>query len=94
MSAKIQILWRPELNELLRENGLPAYRQKGKQFVRRILTDSIDPVLLNIQISGQLFERDYNTIEEEIERFRREQQMRRASAAGIPRAKKRRRKKR
>lgn len=94
MSAKIQILWRPELNELLRENGLPAYRQKGKQFVRRILTDSIDPVLLNRQISGQLFERDYNTIEEEIERFRREQQMRRASAAGIPRAKKRRRKKR
>ncbi len=92
MSSKIQILWRPELNELLRENGLPAYRQKGKQFVRQILTDSIDPELLNRQISGQLFERDYNTIDDQIESFREEQQKRRASKVGTQHSKKRRRK--
>ena len=79
MSSKIQILWRPELNKLLAENGLPAYRQKGKQFVRKVLADSIDPGLLNRQISAQLFERDYNTIGEQIESFREEQQKRRAS---------------
>ncbi len=92
MSSKIQILWRPELNRLLEENGLPAYRQKGKQFVRKILADSIAPERLHRQISEQLFERDYNTIEEEIENFREEQQKRRASKAGTLRAKKRRRK--
>ncbi len=94
MSSKIQILWRPELNELLEENGLPAYRQKSKQYVRKILADSIDPKLLNRQISDLLFERDYNTIEDQIESFRMEQQKRRASKATTPRAKKRRRKRR
>ncbi|MCR5676159.1 MAG: sce7726 family protein [Lachnospiraceae bacterium] len=90
MASKIQILWRPELNELLEQNGLPAYRQKGKQYVRKVLTDSIDPERLNRQISGQLFERDYNTIGEQIESFREEQQKRRASKTRSPRAKKRR----
>ncbi|MCR4762958.1 MAG: sce7726 family protein [Lachnospiraceae bacterium] len=92
MSFKIQILWRPELNKLLAENGLPVYRQKGKQFVRKVLADSIDPGLLNRQISAQLFERDYNTIGEQIESFREEQQKRRASKTGSPRTKKRRKK--
>ncbi len=92
MSSKIQILWRPELNELLEENGLPAYRQKSKQYVRKVLSDGIDPERLNIQISELLFERDYNTIEEQIESFREEQQKRRTSKAKPARTKKRRRK--
>ena len=72
ISLKIQILWRPELNMLLQQNGLPMYHQKSKQFVRRILAESIPPDVLNRQISEQLFERDYNTIEEQIETFREE----------------------
>ena len=72
MALKIQILWRPELNRLLEQNGLPMYRQKSEQFVRNILSESIDADILNRQISEQLFERDYNTIEEEIETFRKE----------------------
>ena len=31
---KISILWRPELNHILERTGLPAYRQKSKDFVQ------------------------------------------------------------
>ena len=72
MSLKIGILWRPELGQLLDINGLPAYKQKSKQYVRKVLTDRVEKDVLNRQISEVLFERDYNTIEEQIEEFRRE----------------------
>ncbi len=73
LSLKIQILWRPELNHLLQQNNLPMYKQKSKQFVRNILAMTIEESTLNRQISEQLFERDYNTIDEQIEVFREEQ---------------------
>ena len=72
MSLKIQILWRPELCHLLDRNSLPAYKQKSKQYVRKVLLDRVEKEVLNRQISEALFERDYNTIEEQIEEFRRE----------------------
>lgn len=68
---KISILWRPELVHIQELNQMPKYRQKSKDFV-------IDKILLKVpkddlyqQISEELFERDYNEIEEMIQAYRR-----------------------
>ena len=71
VEKKITILWRPELNRLLKMNGLPAYRQKRKAFVQKTLLERVPGELLWPQAMEELFERDYNTIREEIESYRR-----------------------
>ena len=67
---KITILWRPELNHLLERNRLPKYKEKSKQFVQEKLLEKVPADILWKQVSEELFERDYNTIEEEIEEYR------------------------
>ncbi|MCR4949848.1 MAG: sce7726 family protein [Solobacterium sp.] len=67
---KITILWRPELNHLLERNKLPKYKEKSKQFVQEKLLEKVPADILWKQVSEELFERDYNTIEEEIEEYR------------------------
>ena len=71
IALKLQILWRPELNRLLDLNCLPAYRQKSKAYIRKVLLDRVMPNTLNSQISEMLFERDYSTIEEQMESARK-----------------------
>ena len=88
MALKLQILWRPELNRLLEINCLSAYRTKSKAYVRKVLLDRVMPDTLNAQISEMLFERDYNTIEEQIEEYRQEHQKKTSS---VRRKRKRRR---
>ncbi|MBQ9550987.1 MAG: sce7726 family protein [Lachnospiraceae bacterium] len=68
---KINILWRPELAHIQELNGLPVYKQKSKAFVREKILLSVDKELLNKQISDELFERDYNTIAERINAYRK-----------------------
>lgn len=68
---KITILWRPELNRLLEVNGLPAYKQKSKAFVQKKLLERVLGELLWPQVMDELFERDYYTIGDEIEAYRR-----------------------
>ncbi len=67
---KLSILWRPELARILEKNRLPAYREKSKLFVQRKLLEKVPETLLWEQVCEELFERDYNTVEEEIRRFR------------------------
>ena len=67
---KITILWRRELNRLLERNGLPKYREKSKQFVREKLIERVPGEVLWPQAYEELFERDYTTIERELEDFR------------------------
>ena len=52
-------------------NGLPTYRQKSKAFVQKTLLERVLGELLWPQAMEELFERDYNTIREEIESYRR-----------------------
>lgn len=68
---KLGILWRPELAHIQELNGMPKYRQKSKDFV-------VDKILLKVpkealyqQISEELFERDYNEIQETIRKYRK-----------------------
>jgi hypothetical protein len=70
---KITILWRPELNRLLEQNALPAYKQKSKLFVQKKLLEKVPGDVLWPMAMEELFERDYNTIGEEIESYRREE---------------------
>ena len=62
---KITILWRMELNRLLAKNGLPKYAQKSKRFVQEKLLARVPSEILWPQVCEELFQRDYNTIEEE-----------------------------
>ena len=68
---KIGILWRPELNHILEKNGLPKYKEKSKRFVAGKILERVPSELLSRQISEELFERDYTTIQQEIEEYRR-----------------------
>lgn len=70
-SRKITFLWRTELNHLLAKNGLPKYQQKSKLFVQQKLLEKVPSNILWPQAYDELFERDYNTIEQEIEKYRR-----------------------
>ena len=66
---KITILWRPELNRILERNGLPGYKQKSKAFVQEKILEKVEN--LWPQVMDELFERDYNTIADEIEAYRK-----------------------
>ena len=67
---KISILWRPELVRIQEKNHLPGYREKSKAFVQRKLLEKVPRDRLWEQACEELFQRDYNTIGEEIEEFR------------------------
>ena len=68
---KIGILWRPELNHILEKNDMPKYREKSKRFVAGKILQKVPQDLLAKQISEELFERDYTTIQQEIEEYRK-----------------------
>ena len=74
---KITILWRPELSRLLEKNRLPRYKEKSKQFVQEKLLEKVPGDILWKQAYEELFERDYNTIGEEIENYRKSKKRKR-----------------
>lgn len=68
---KITILWRTELNRLLAQNRLPKYQNKSKLFVQEKLIGKVPKEVLWAQACEELFERDYNTIGQEIREYRK-----------------------
>ncbi len=68
---KISILWRPELARIQEQNRLPAYKGKSKAYVRKVILDRVPAQILWDQVSEELFERDYNTIAQEIRAYKR-----------------------
>ncbi len=71
MLHKIKLLWRPELAHIQKVNHLPAYKQKSKDFVRKKIIEKVPEDLLHKQISDELFERDYTTIQQQIDEFKK-----------------------
>lgn len=66
---KLSLLWRPELAALQQLYGMPKYAQKSKAFVRDKLLEwlekgKITEDSLRVQLSEQLFERDYTLFDE------------------------------
>ncbi len=75
---KLEFLWRPELVKIQEMHEMPRYKEKSKSFVvDKIATwveeGKIDEITLQGEICELLFERDYNTIFDEINRYRQEQ---------------------
>ena len=68
---KLGLLWRPELSHILEQNHLPGYRQKSKAFVVEKILEKVPGEKLKVQVCQELFERDYQMIEETICEYRR-----------------------
>ncbi len=67
----MQFLWRPELAHMQELDGLPKYRDKSKDFVIGKLLERVPWETLKGQISEELFERDYTTIDETIRTYKK-----------------------
>lgn len=68
---KMSLLWRPELVHIQELNQMPKYKEKSKQFVVEKILLKIPKEKLYLQISQELFERDYTKITEEIMAYRK-----------------------
>lgn len=90
MDKKIKLLWRTELAHIQAVNMLPAYKEKSKDFVRKRIVESVPEELLQKQVSEELFERDYTTIEDTIQEFRESRSVRKAGRKRIVSSRKRR----
>lgn len=62
---QLAILWKAELQNILKRHGLPCYKQKSKRFVREKLLEKIKWEELKREFCEELFERDYTLLEEE-----------------------------
>ena len=60
---KMSLLWKSEFSHILAENKMPKYAQKSKKFISEKLIDKVPEETLHIQISEELFERDYTIFE-------------------------------
>lgn len=70
MTKKLTLLWRPELAHIQEINQMPKYKEKSKQFVMEKILLKVPEELLQLQISEELFERDYNEIADIIQEYR------------------------
>ncbi len=71
MAKKLTLLWRPELAHIQEINQMPKYRKKSKDFVIEKILAAVPEETLCRQVSEELFERDYNEIEEKINAYRK-----------------------
>lgn len=68
---KIEILWRPELAHIQELNHMYAYKNKSKRFVADKIVETVPKDVLQVQLSQELFERDYTKIWDTIQEFRK-----------------------
>lgn len=80
LKDQLSILWRPELVQLQKTFGLPAYKEKSKMFVQTRVLEKIPPEDLRKEIIHLLFERDYTKIEQEISAFRKSRKKQRRTS--------------
>ncbi len=67
---KLSLLWRPELQHIVYRNLKHKYDRLSKKEVIKRITAQLTYDIIRKEISTELFERDYNTILEEINKFR------------------------
>jgi len=67
---KLSLLWRPELQRIVGRNLEHKYDYLSKKEVIKRISAQISYDCLRKEISTELFERDYNTVLDEINRFR------------------------
>ncbi len=64
LTNQMSLLWRREMAELQKANGLYKYPGKSKMFVKKYLMESLDSDILKEQMLKVLFERDYSIFDE------------------------------
>lgn len=67
---KMSLLWRPELAHMQELNRMAKYRQKSKDFVIEKLLEQVAEEELQEQLCEELFQRDYNTIGDQIAEYK------------------------
>lgn len=70
MKRKMSLLWRPELAHIQEIHGMPALKNLSKLHVRNRILEDVPEEILQEDISNELFERDYSTIQERIDDYR------------------------
>ncbi|MDD6351477.1 MAG: sce7726 family protein [Lachnospiraceae bacterium] len=70
MKRKMSLLWRPELAHIQELHGMPALKNLSKLHVRNRILEDVPEEALQADISNELFERDYSTIQEQIDEYR------------------------
>jgi hypothetical protein len=70
MKRKMSLLWRPELAHIQELHGMPALKNLSKLHVRNRILEDVPEEALQADISNELFERDYSTIQERIDEYR------------------------
>lgn len=68
---QLSFLWRPELLHLQEKYNLHKYPGKSKKFVQDYIFDSIDEESLKLEITNELFERDYQKMIEAINEYKK-----------------------
>lgn len=58
--SQLSLLWKLELKNLLIQNNLPLYAQKGKGYISNQICRSVAHEILGRQIAGELLHRDYS----------------------------------
>ena len=71
LADQLTLFWRPELVQIQKRFDLPAYREKSKAFVRKKILEKVPEPALKQMMTELLFERDYTSIREEINAYRR-----------------------
>lgn len=71
---KLSLLWRPELQHIVYRNLKHKYDTLSKKEVIKRITDQLDYDSIRKEISTELFERDYNTILDTINKYRMEKE--------------------
>ena len=71
---KLSLLWRPELQHIVYRNLKHKYDTLSKKEVIKRITDQLDYDSIRKEISTELFERDYNTILDTINKYRVEKE--------------------
>ncbi len=75
-ARKITILWRPELAHIQELNNLPAYRDKSKASVQKLILERVPKEIWQKQMCEELLQRDYTTIHDTINAYRQERGLR------------------
>jgi len=59
LDKKLSLLWKRELENISKKNGPYRYTTKSKAFIKKHLKETVDKDKLLIDITDELFERDY-----------------------------------
>ena len=71
---KLSLLWRPELQNMVYRNMKHKYDALSKKEVIKRITEQLSYDIIRKEISTELFERDYNTILDTINKYRVEKE--------------------